>query len=82
MSNIEHPFAKVYRAVLKEKYLDKEAAIPDSSSLAVNDMPEDVMDESLKRHYAGKRIILSPRIYTEPVDAAQKQKMKRTITYV
>jgi hypothetical protein len=82
VTKIEHPFANVCRAVLKEKYPDKEAAIPNGSSLAANDIPEDVMDEALKRYYAGKKLVIGPRIQVRHADTTQKQKMKRTITYV
>jgi hypothetical protein len=82
MTKIEHPFAKVCRAVLKEKYPDKEAAIPDGSPLAAGDIPEDVIDEALKRYYAGKKLIISPRIQVHPADTTPKQEIKRTITYV
>jgi hypothetical protein len=61
MIKIEHPFAKVCRAVFKEKYPDKESAIPEDSSLAVNDIPEDVMTEALKRYFASKKL---KRLYT------------------
>jgi hypothetical protein len=79
MTKIEHPFAKVCRAVLKEKYPDKELAIPDDSSLVASGIPEDVIDEALKRYYAGKKLIIGPRIRANP---AQKQETRRTITYV
>jgi hypothetical protein len=82
MTKIEHPFAKVCRAVLKEKYPDKEAAIPDGSPLAANGIPEDVIDEALKRYYAGKKLIVGPRIRVIPTDNTPKQEVKRTITYV
>jgi hypothetical protein len=83
MAKFEHPFAKVCRAVLKEKYPDKEAAIPDGSSLAAADIPEDVIDEALKRYYAGKKLIIaSPRIQVRPANNTLEQKIKRTITYV
>jgi hypothetical protein len=82
MSRFEHPFARVYRAVLKEKYPDKEAAIPDGFPLAANGIPEDVIDEALKRYYAGKKLIVGPRIRVIPTDNTPKQEIKRTITYV
>jgi hypothetical protein len=82
MTKFEHPFAKVCRAVLKEKYPDKEAAIPDGSSLAAANIPEDVIDEALKRYYAGKKLIISPRIQVRPTNDTPKQEIKRTITYV
>jgi hypothetical protein len=82
MVKFEHPFAKVCRAVLKEKRPDKEAAIPDGSPLAAADIPEDVIDEALKRYYAGKKLIISPRIQALPTQNASKQEIKRTITYV
>jgi hypothetical protein len=82
MTKIEHPFAKVCRAVFKEKYPDKEAAIPDGSPLAASGIPEDVIDEALKRYYAGKKLIVGPRIRVIPADTAPKQEIKRTIIYV
>jgi hypothetical protein len=82
MTRIEHPFVKVCRAVLKEKYPDKEAAIPEGSSLAAAGIPEDIMDEALKRYYTGKKLIIGPRIQVRPTEAALKQEIKRTITYV
>jgi hypothetical protein len=81
MAKFEHPFAKVCRAVLKEKYPDKEAAIPDGSPLVAADIPEDVIDEALKRYYAGKKLIISPRIRVRPATDTPKQAIKRTITY-
>jgi hypothetical protein len=77
MTRIEHPFAKVCRAVLKEKYPDK--AIPDDSPLTVNDIPEDVLSEASKRYYAGKELIIGPCVR---VKLANKQKVKYTTTYV
>jgi hypothetical protein len=82
MSRIEHPFTKVCRAVLKEKYPDKEAAIPDNASLADSDIPEDVISEALKRYSAGKKLFVGPRIQVKPDNTVQKQEIKRTITYV
>ncbi|GHV75629.1 hypothetical protein AGMMS49942_04500 [Spirochaetia bacterium] len=82
MTKIEHPFAKICRAVLKEKYPDKEAAIPDGSPLSAGGIPEDVITEALKRYYAGKKLVMGPRIHVLPADVTQKQKMKQTITYV
>jgi hypothetical protein len=82
MTRIEHPFAKICRAVLKEKYPDKESAISGDSSLAASGIPEDVIDESLKRYYAGKKLIVGPRIQVKPANTTQKQEMKYTITYV
>jgi hypothetical protein len=81
MTRIEHPFAKLCRAILKEKYPDKEAAIPAGSSLAAAGIPEDIMDEALKRYYAGKELIIGPRIQVRPTEAAPRQEIKRTITY-
>jgi hypothetical protein len=82
MTKIQHPFAKVCRAVLKEKYPDKEAAIPDGSSLDANSIPEDVIEEALKRYYADKKLVIGPRIWVRPTDTVPKQEIKRTITYV
>jgi hypothetical protein len=78
MTRIEHPFAKVCRAVLKEKYPDK--AIPDDSPLTVENIPKGVLSEASKRYYADKElIIVGPRIRAK---LANKQKVKYTITYV
>ena len=82
MTKIEHPFAKTCRAVLKEKYPDKEAAIPDGSPLSASSIPEDVLSEALKRYYAGKKLVIGPRIQARVSDTAPKEKMKRTVTYV
>jgi hypothetical protein len=82
VTKFEHPFAKTCRAVLKEKYPDKEAAIPDDSPLTATDIPEDVIDEALKRYYAGKKLIISPRIQIRPTTDTPKQEIRRTITYV
>jgi hypothetical protein len=81
MTKIEHPFARVCRTVLKEKYPDKEAAIADGSPLAANDIPQDVISEALKCYYAGKKLIAGPRIQARP-NIAPKPEIKRTITYV
>jgi hypothetical protein len=82
MTKIQHPFAKVCRTVLKEKYPDKEASIPDGSPLDANSIPEDVIEEALKRYYAGKKLVIGPRAQVRPTGTAPKQKIKRTITYV
>jgi hypothetical protein len=82
VTRIEHPFAKVYRAVLKEKYPDKDPAIPESSPLAVSGIPEDVMKESLKRYFADKKLIIGPRVQLHRANAGQKPKPEYTITYV
>jgi hypothetical protein len=82
MTKFEHPFANVCRAVLKEKYPNKEATMPDGSPLAATDIPEDVIDEALKRYYAGKKLIISPRIQVRPANNTPKQEIKRTINYV
>jgi hypothetical protein len=82
VTKIEHPFAKVCRAVFKEKYPDQESAIPDDSSLPVNDIPEDVITEALKRYFAGKKLIIGPRVRVRSANTAPMQKTKRTITYV
>jgi hypothetical protein len=82
MSRIEHPFTKVCRAVLKEKYPEKEAAIPHNASLADSNIPEDVISEALKRYSAGKKLVIGPRIWAKPDNTVQKQEIKRTITYV
>jgi hypothetical protein len=82
MTKIQHPFTKVCRAVLKEKYPDKEAAIPAGSPLEANSLPEDVIEEALKRYYAGKKLVIGPRAQVRPAGTALKQEMKRTITYV
>jgi hypothetical protein len=63
MSRIEHPFAKVCRAVLKEKYPAKEAAIPDIVPLTASDMPEDALAEAFARYYADKKPLIGPRIW-------------------
>jgi hypothetical protein len=81
MTKIGHPFAKVCRAVFKEKYPDKEAAIPDDSPLAANGIPEDVIDEALKRYYAGQELVIHTPFLVKSADIAQKQEVKRTITY-
>ena len=80
MTKIEHPFTKVYRTVLKEKYPDK--AVPDDSPLSVSDIPEDVISEALNRYYAGKKLVAGPRVWASPSNTIQKQEIKRTITYV
>jgi hypothetical protein len=80
MTKIEHPFAKVYRAVLKEKYPDK--AIPDNSPLIVENIPKDVISEASKRYYANKELVIHTPFLVEPANAAQRQEVKRTITYV
>jgi hypothetical protein len=79
MTKIEHPFAKVCRAVLKEKYPDKE--VPDDSPLTIGDIPKDVISEAFKRYYAGKELIIGPRIQVRPA-APPKQKKKYTFRYV
>jgi thiamine pyrophosphate-dependent acetolactate synthase large subunit-like protein len=68
--------------VLKEKYPDKAAAISNNPLPAVNDMPEDVIDEALKRYYANKKLVVGPRIQIRPTGSSPKQEIKRTVTYV
>jgi hypothetical protein len=82
MTKFEHPFAKVYRVVLKEKYPDKEAAIPEGASLAADGVLKDVAAEALQRYYADKKLVVGPRLHARPADTAPKQKPKRTITCV
>jgi hypothetical protein len=77
MTRIEHPFAKVCRAVLKEKYPDK--AIPDDSPLTVENIPEDVLSEAMKRYSAGEKRVSGPRIRAKH---ANRRKIPPTITYV
>jgi hypothetical protein len=80
MTGTEHPFAKVCRAVLKEKYPDK--AAPDDSPLTVSGIPEDVLSEASKRYYAGKVLIIGPRVWVSPASTAPKQKKAYTFRYV
>jgi hypothetical protein len=79
MTGFEHPFTKVYRAVLKEKYPDK--ALSDDSPIDPRDMPQDVVDVALKRYFSDKELIIGPRIHVEPADTTPKQKIKYTIRY-
>jgi hypothetical protein len=81
MTKFEHPFAKTYRAVLKEKYPDKAASLPDDFVPAANEIQSDVLDEALKRFYADKELIIGPRVYFSPPDTAPKKEVKYTITY-
>jgi hypothetical protein len=81
MTRIEHPFVKTCRAVFKEKYPDKESAIPEGSPLVDGGIPEDVLTEALRRYYAGKTLVIGPRIQVRPTSAAPKQEVRRTITY-
>jgi hypothetical protein len=77
-----HPFAEPYRAVLKEKYPDIEAAIPAGTLPDLNDMPEDVLTESLDRYSDGEGLFIGPRAWVEPsADTAKEQKIKPVITY-
>ena len=82
MMNTEYPFAEICRTVLTEKYSGQEQACIDDSLPAVKDMPEDVIDEALKRYYAGKRLVISPRMQLHAAGVLAKKRMKRTITYV
>jgi hypothetical protein len=79
---MEHPFANLCRDVLKEKYPYETAAIPNNPLPVVNDMPEDVIDEALKRYYANKKLAAGPRIQIRPTGSSPKQETKRTVTYV
>jgi hypothetical protein len=81
MTRIEHPFADVCRAVLKEKYPDREPAILDGSPLAAGNIPEDVITEALRRYYAGKKLVIGPRIQVRPASNAPKQEVKRTVCW-
>jgi hypothetical protein len=82
MTRFQHPFANVYRAVLKEKYPDKAAVISDDSPLNPLDISEDIADEALKRYFSGKKLVIGPRVRAKYTDTNQKQNIKRTITYV
>jgi hypothetical protein len=82
MTRIEHPFAKVYRAVLKEKYPVLESAIPEGSSLVANGILEDVVDEALKRYYAGETFTVWPGIRIQPASTIPEKELKGTIVYV
>jgi hypothetical protein len=82
VTKFDHPFAKVCRNVLKERYPEKEAAIPADSLLSDNEIPQDVVDEALKRYFVSKRPIIGPRIRIHSTAFDQKPKMARTITYV
>jgi hypothetical protein len=79
MTGFEHPFTKVYRAVLKEKYPDK--ALSDDSPIDPRDMPQDVVDVALKLYFSDKALIIGPRMHVEPADTTPKQKIKYTIRY-
>jgi hypothetical protein len=81
MTKFEHPFAKVCRAVLKEKYPDKEAAIPDGSPLAAANIPEDVIAEAIMRYCANEEQIITTPWMINPTGTAQRQKVKHTTTY-
>jgi hypothetical protein len=80
MTGFEHPFTKVYRAVLKEKYPDK--ALSDDSPIDPRDMPQDVVDAALKRYDAGKKLIIHTPFLVKPSDTTKKQKIKNVFTYV
>jgi hypothetical protein len=75
MTKFEHPFAKICRAVLKEKFPDRAAAIPDGFPLAVADILEDVIDEALKRYNAGKKTVIYTPFIVRHANTAQKQKI-------
>jgi hypothetical protein len=79
MTKIEHPFNKVYRAVLKEKYPDN--ALSDDSPIDPRDMPQDVVDAALKLYFSDKELIIGPRMHVEPADTTPKQKINYTIKY-
>ncbi|MDR1095475.1 MAG: hypothetical protein LBL31_03725 [Spirochaetaceae bacterium] len=79
MTRFEHPFTKVYRAVLKEKHPDK--ALSDDSPIDSHDMPQDVVDAALKLYFSDKELIIGPRIHVEPADTTPKQKIKYAIRY-
>jgi hypothetical protein len=76
-----HPFAETYRAVLKEKYPDKAASLPDDFVPAAGEIQVDVVDEALKRYSAGKELIIGPRVYFRPPDTVPKEKVKYTFKY-
>jgi hypothetical protein len=82
MTKFEHPFAKVYRAVLKEKYPDKASAISDDSPIDPGNMPEDVVVEALKRYFPNNEPVLYTPFLVRSDNPAQKQEIKRTITYI
>jgi hypothetical protein len=58
MGHGEHPFVKTCGVMFKEKYPDKESAIPEGSPLVDGGIPEDVMTEALRRYYAGKTLVI------------------------
>jgi hypothetical protein len=55
-----HPFAELYRAVLKEKYPGIEANIPAGALPELNDIPEDVLAEALDRYSEGEELFIRP----------------------
>jgi hypothetical protein len=79
MIGFEHPFTKVYRAVLKEKYPDK--ALSDDSPIDPRDMPQEVVDVALKRYFSDKELVLHTPFVMKSADAAPKQKIAYTMKY-
>jgi hypothetical protein len=82
MTRIEHPFAKVCRAVLKERYPDKASVISDDFLPNPDDMPEDAVNEVLRRYFSGKKPVIHTPFLVRPASPTPEQQVKRTITYV
>ena len=76
MVYVFEPFAKICRAVLKEKYPDMEQTDDDGS------FPSDVLQEAMKRYFADKKLVVGPCIKVLPTGTQPRPEVKRTVTYV
>ena len=74
MEFINQKFVEICRTVLKEKHPELVETCND------NVFPSDVLRESLKRYFAGKKLVIRPRIQL-PVGTHSKPKIER-IMYV
>jgi hypothetical protein len=81
MTRFEHLFGKVYRAVLKERYPDKASVISDNPLPSPGDVPEDIVNEALRRYFSGKKPVIHTPFLARPADSASKQEVKQTIAY-
>ena len=75
MEYIHQQFAEICWAVLKERHPDMVETCDDDS------FPSDVLEEALNRYFAGKKLVIGPRVQLLPADGRPRPKVKRAVTY-
>jgi hypothetical protein len=79
VTQFEHPFGAVLRAVFKEMYPDK--APPDDSPINSVGIPEGVIREAFNRYHEGMELIISTPFAAKEEDSSPKQEKKSTFRY-